>query len=379
MAIQVLKPKFHIDECLEGVRQCLEKGWTGMGYKTVEFEEEWKNYTGHKKAYYVNSNTVGLHLAVKILKMEYGWADGDEIITTPITFVSTNHAILYENMHATFADVDEYMCLDPEDVEKKINVRTRAVIFVGYGGRVGQLDKIIKICRKHNLKLILDAAHMAGTRVNGICPGTWEGIDVAVYSFQAVKNLPTGDSGMVCFAEEKLDKMARQLAWLGINKDTYARSNAGTYAWKYDVDFVGYKYNGNAIMAAIALTQLKYLDGDNARRREIVAKYNAAFEENGKIQIVGAPYADECSYHIYELIVPDRQKLLEDLQAKEIYCGVHYRDNTEYSMYKYAHGTCPKAHEVSQHIITLPLHMWLTDEDVDLITAEVLESIRNTK
>lgn len=379
MAIQVLKPKFHIDECLEGVRQCLEKGWTGMGYKTVEFEEEWKNYTGHKKAYYVNSNTVGLHLAVKILKMEYGWADGDEIITTPITFVSTNHAILYENMHATFADVDEYMCLDPEDVEKKINVRTRAVIFVGYGGRVGQLDKIIKICQKHNLKLILDAAHMAGTRVNGICPGTWEGIDVAVYSFQAVKNLPTGDSGMVCFAEEKLDKMARQLAWLGINKDTYARSNAGTYAWKYDVDFVGYKYNGNAIMAAIALTQLKYLDEDNARRREIVAKYNAAFEGNDKIQIVGAPYADECAYHIYELIVPDRQKLLEDLQAKEIYCGVHYRDNTEYSMYKYANGTCPKAHEVSQHIITLPLHMWLTDEDVDLITAEVLESIHNTK
>lgn len=379
MAIQVLKPKFHIDECLEGVRQCLEKGWTGMGYKTVEFEEEWKNYTGHKKAYYVNSNTVGLHLAVKILKMEYGWADGDEIITTPITFVSTNHAILYENMHATFADIDEYMCLDPEDVEKKINVRTRAVIFVGYGGRVGQLDKIIKICQKHNLKLILDAAHMAGTRVNGICPGTWAGIDVAVYSFQAVKNLPTGDSGMVCFAEEKLDKMARQLAWLGINKDTYARSNAGTYAWKYDVDFVGYKYNGNAIMAAIALTQLKYLDEDNARRREIVAKYNAAFEGNDKIQIVGAPYADECSYHIYELIVPDRQKLLEDLQAKEIYCGVHYRDNTEYSMYKYANGTCPKAHEVSQHIITLPLHMWLTDEDVDLITAEVLESIHNTK
>lgn len=376
MAIQVLKPKFHIDECLEGVRQCLEKGWTGMGYKTVEFEEEWKNYTGHSKAYYINSNTVGLHLAVKILKMEYGWEDGDEIITTPITFVSTNHAILYENMHATFADVDEYLCLDPEDVERKINSKTRAVIFVGYGGRVGKLEKIIDICKKHDLKLILDAAHMAGTRVNGVFPGTWEGVDVTVYSFQAVKNLPTGDSGMICFAQEKHDKMARQLAWLGINKDTYARSNGGTYAWKYDVDFVGYKYNGNAIMAAIALTQLKYLDEDNARRREIVAKYNAAFVGNEKIKVVGAPYPDECAYHIYELIVNDRQKLMEDLQAKEIYCGVHYRDNTEYSMYTYAKGTCPKAHEVSEHIITLPLHMWLTDEDVELIISEVLKSVR---
>lgn len=376
MAIQVLKPKFHVEECLDSVRQCLEKGWTGMGYKTVEFEEEWKNYTGHTKAYYVNSNTAGLHLAVKILKMENDWNDGDEIITTPITFVSTNHAILYENMHATFADVDEYLCLDPEDVERKINARTRAVIFVGYGGRVGQLDRIIKLCHDHHLKLILDAAHMSGTRVKGICPGTWEGVDVAVYSFQAVKNLPTGDSGMVCFAQEKLDKMARQLAWLGINKDTYTRSNSGTYAWKYDVDFVGYKYNGNAIMAALALTQLKYLDEDNARRREIVAMYNAAFEGNDKIQIISAPFAEECSYHIYELIVPDRQKLLEDLQAREIYCGVHYRDNTEYSMYKYANGTCPRAHEVSQHIITLPLHMWLTNEDVNQIITCVLDSVK---
>ena len=95
MSIQVLKPKFHVDECLEGVRECLEKGWTGMGFKTVEFEEEWKKYTGHKYAYYLNSNTAGLHLAVKILKMKYSWKDGDEIISTPITFVSTNHAILY--------------------------------------------------------------------------------------------------------------------------------------------------------------------------------------------------------------------------------------------------------------------------------------------
>lgn len=376
MSIQVLKPKFHIEECLDSIKECLEKGWTGMGFKTAQFEEEWKKYTGHPYAYFLNSNTVGLHLAVQILKIENGWEDGDEIITTPITFVSTNHAILYENLHPTFADVDEYLCLNPIDVEKKINDKTRAIIFVGYGGRVGRLEEIINICKKHNLKLILDAAHMSGTRVNGVCPGTWEGVDVTVYSYQAVKNLPTGDSGMICFADGKYDKMVRQIAWLGINKDTYARSNMGTYAWKYDVDYVGYKYNGNAIMAAIALVQLKYLDEDNARRREIVAKYNVAFEKNDNIQIVGAPYADECAYHIYELIVPDRQKLMEDLQKREIYCGVHYRDNTEYSMYKYAYGTCPKAHEVTQHIITLPLHMWLTDDDVDMIIETVLESTK---
>lgn len=376
MTIQVLKPKFHIDECLDAIKECLEIGWTGMGFKTVEFEEAWKKYTGHKFAYYLNSNTVGLHLAVKILKMQNNWNDGDEIITTPITFVSTNHAILYENMHATFADVDEYLCLDPVDVVKKINERTKAIIFVGYGGRVGQLDKIIELCKKYNLKLILDAAHMSGTKVNGICPGTWDGVDVTVYSYQAVKNLATGDSGMICWNNEESDKLTRQLAWLGINKDTYARSNKGTYAWKYDVDYLGYKYNGNAIMAAIALVQLQYLDEENARRREIVEMYNEAFKDNKNIQIIKAPYHEECSYHIYELVVPDREALLAKFAENDIYAGVHYRDNTEYSMYQYANGTCPYAHKVSQNIITLPLHMWLTDEDVKKVIDVVNEFVK---
>lgn len=366
-AIQVLKPKFHVDECLAEVRECLEKGWTGMGFKTVEFEQAWKKYTGHTNAYYLNSNTAGLHLAVKILKMQNNWQNGDEIITSPITFVSTNHAIKYENMHPVFADVDEYLCIDPIDVEDKITEKTKAIIFVGYGGRVGQLDKILCICKKYNLKLILDAAHMSGTKVNGICPGTWDGVDVAVYSYQAVKNLPTGDSGMICFADEANDKLARQLAWLGINKDTYARSNKGTYAWKYDVDYIGYKYNGNAIMAAIALVQLKYIDQENIRRREIVEMYNRGFKNNKNIKIISAPYHDECSYHIYEIIVPDREALLAELARNDIYAGVHYRDNTEYSMYKYANGTCPKAHELSQHLITMPLHLWLTNEEVQKI------------
>jgi len=364
-AIQVLKPKFHIDECLEQVRQCLEAGWTGSGFKTVEFEAAWKAYTGHPNACYLNSNTSGLHLAVNILKRRYGWQDGDEIITTPITFVSTNHAILYEHLTPRFADVDEYLCLDPKDVEKKINDRTRAVMFVGYGGRVGRLEEILELCRKHGLRLILDAAHMSGTRVHGVFPGTWEGVDVTVYSYQAVKNLPTGDSGMICFRDPAMDAECRKVSWMGINKDTYSRtSNEGTYKWNYDVDYLGYKYNGNAIMAAIALAQLPYLDEENARRRQIVGLYNQGFASNPKIQIVGAPYAEECSYHIYELIVPDREGLLAELAKNNIYGGVHYRDNTEFSMYRDALGTCPKAHELSQHIITMPLHMYLTDEDV---------------
>lgn len=377
MSIQVLKPKFHVEECLEQVRECLEKGWTGLGFKTVEFEERWKEYTGHANAHYLNSATVGLQLAVEILKKENGWVEGDEIITTPITFVSTNHAILYQKLVPKFADVDEYLCLDPLDVEKKITTRTRAVIFVGYGGRVGKLEQIIEICKKYNLKLILDAAHMAGTRMNGVFPGTLDGVDVTVYSYQAVKNLPTADSGMICFANHEYDALCRKLTWLGINKDTYARtSNEGTYKWKYDVDYLGYKDHGNSIMAGIALVQLKYLDEDNVYRRKLAALYDELFKNNDKIQIISAPYKDGCSYHIYEIAVPDREGLLSELAKNDIYGGVHYRDNTEYDMYAYDHGKCPYAHKISQHLITLPLHLWLTEDDVKRIASVVNQFVK---
>ena len=377
MAIQVLRPKFHVNECLEEIRECLEQGWTGLGYKTVEFEDKWKEYTGHVNAHYLNSNTAGLQLAVEILKRENRWKDGDEIITTPITFVSTNHAILYSNMHATFADVDEYLCLDPNDVERKINEKTRAVIFVGYGGRVGRLAEIIDICKKHNLRLILDAAHMSGTRVNGITPGTWDGIDVTVYSYQAVKNLPTADSGMICFRESRYDRICRKMTWLGIDKDTYARTTAqGSYKWKYDISYLGYKNHGNSIMAAIALVQLKYLDEDNTYRRRLAAIYDEAFRDNNNIQIIDAPYKDECSYHIYEIAIDDREGLLAELASKDIYGGVHYRDNTEYAMYSYAQGTCPNAHRMSQRILTLPLHLWMTEDDARMIAKIVIDFVK---
>ena len=377
MTIQVLKPKYHVEECLEQIRECLEIGWTGLGFKTVEFEDKWKEYTGHEQAHFLNSATVGLHLAVEILKKENGWENGDEVITTPITFVSTNHAILYEKLVPRFADVDEYLCLDPEDVKRKINEKTRAVIFVGYGGRVGKLDEIIKICKEYNLKLILDAAHMSGTRVNGIMPGTWDGVDVTVYSFQAVKNLPTADSGMICFKNKHYDEVCRKLTWLGINKDTYARNSGtkGSYKWKYDVEYLGYKDHGNSIMAAIGLVELKYLDETNDYRRELAKCYDTIFAREPKVQVIGAPYADECSYHIYEIAVDDRDGLLEFLQKHDIYAGVHYRDNTEYEMYAYDHGKCPNAHAMSNKILTVPLHMHLTKEDVEMIANKVIEFV----
>lgn len=125
-------------------------------------------------------------------------------------------------------------------------------------------------------------------------------------------------------------------------------------------------------MAAIGLVQIKYLKEDNERRKEIVAMYDKAFSQLKDVKIVAAPYPEECCYHIYEMIVPDREALLGELSKNEIYGGVHYRDNTEYSMYTYAQGTCPIAHDVSQHLITLPLHLWLSDDDINKIIRVVV-------
>ncbi len=135
--IHLFVPTFRIDESLAEIRECLEKGWTGLGYKTVALEAAWREHTGLPHAHFLNSASAGLHLAFKLLKEEGGWAAGDEVITTPLTFVSTNHAILYEDLHPVFADVDGSLCLDPESVAARITPRTRAVCFVGLGGTPG--------------------------------------------------------------------------------------------------------------------------------------------------------------------------------------------------------------------------------------------------
>ena len=373
MAIQLFVPTFRVDECLEEIRECLEKGWTGLGFKTVELENKWKEYTGLPNAHFLNSATVGLSLALKILKMQEGWDDETEVLTTPLTFVSTNHAIMYENLKPVFVDVDQYLCLDPIDLEKKITPKTKAVLFVGIGGNAGQYSKIVELCEKYNLKLILDAAHMAGTRLNGKVPGSEA--DVVVFSFQAVKNLPTADSGMICFKDNELDEICRKLTWLGINKDTFARSNdKGAYKWKYDVEYVGYKYHGNSIMAAIGLVQLKYLDQDNAYRRQLAAWYDEAFKGH-RDYIKPVAVAPECesSRHLYVVEVDRRDEILLALNESEIYPGVHYRDNTEYRMYAYGKGTCPNSHRLSERIISLPMHLRMTKADVDYVAKELIQ------
>jgi dTDP-4-amino-4,6-dideoxygalactose transaminase len=209
---------------------------------------------------------------------------------------------------------------------------------------------------------------MAGTRLNGKTPTA----DCVVYSFQAVKNLPTADSGMVCFGQADLDEICRKKSWMGINKDTYTRtSREGAYRWLYDVEYVGYKYNGNSIMAAMGLVQLRYLDRENAYRRQVCAWYDAGLAGNAKVGRIPVSPGCESSRHLYQIHVDNRDEMMLALNETEIFPGVHYRDNRAYGMYAEPEDTCPNSTRMSNRILSLPLHMRLTRDDVEKVVEAV--------
>jgi len=369
--IQVLKPNYRIDETLSQIRECLEKGWTGIGFKTEEFEKSWISYSGFDFAHFLNSATSALHLAFNLFKRQHKWCDGDEVITSALTFVSTNHAILYESLTPVFADVDKSLCLDPTSVENSITPRTRAIIFVGIGGNAANYKKIQEICEKHNLIFILDASHMAGTRWS--CDNSHVGLDAdcAIFSFQAVKNCPTADSGMICFKDKSMDQLARTFSWLGIDKSTFSRYSQGSYKWKYDVNHLGYKYHGNSIMAAMALVSLKYLEEDNAYRRNLVEIYNHYLEDLDQISLVHHCPEAISSRHLFQIISGTRDELIDKLAEDNIFCGVHYISNTQYSLYSRFKNNAKNAELLSAKLISLPLHLGLGEEDVCFIAKKI--------
>ena len=354
--IQVLKPLFRVEECLAEIRDCLESSWTGMGYKTTVFEQKWCEYTNLPHAHFLNSATAGLDLGVRILKEKYNWNDGDEIITSAFTFVSTNHAILYHNLKPVFADIDDSLNLSPEDVEKKITSKTKAILFVGLAGNTKNLCAVRSICEKNGLKFILDASHMAGSKVDNIHVGS--NCDISIFSFQAVKNLPTADSGMICFQEVELDKKVRELSWLGITKDTFSRSSQGTYKWDYDVNSLGMKYHGNSIIASLGIVALKYLEEDNIYRRKLASLYESHLDK--RFQVI--KHEPGSARHLFQIVVDKREDYISMLASMSVYTGVHYKKNTAYKVYESAN--LPKTDFYSDRVLSLPVHMNITEVQV---------------
>ncbi|MFC1620749.1 DegT/DnrJ/EryC1/StrS family aminotransferase [Candidatus Omnitrophota bacterium] len=365
--IPVFKPSYGKEE-LDALKEVLSSGWVGLGPKTQEFEEEFAKYIGTKYAVALNSCTAALHLALKVMGVE-----DKEVITTPISFVSTNHAILYNNAVPVFSDVyPDTLNISVEEIEKNITPNTKAIITVHYGGHPCDIDPIVELTKKHDLKLIEDAAHGCGGEYKGRKIGSLG--DIACFSFHAVKNLATGEGGMITTNEKDVYERLKKLRWLGINKGTWDReADDRKYSWYYDVEELGFKCHMNDIPAAIGLAQLKKLDRLNEKRKAFANRYNKAFQELEWIEApVEKKYA-KSAFHNYVIKLDDRDGLNLHLQKKGISTGVHYVPNHHYGMYKKYRAQCPVADKVWKRLLTLPLYPDLSDSDFNKIVEAVKE------
>ena len=365
--IPIFRPSMGEEE-IEAVAEVLKSGWIGLGPKTKEFEERFAEYIGTEYAVALNSCTAALHLALNVLGINSG-----EVITTPITFVSTAHAIIYNNATPVFADVQEdTLNIDPVDIERKITEKTKAIIPVHYGGHVCDMDEILDIASEHDLYVIEDAAHACGAEYKGKKAGSLS--DIGCFSFHAVKNLATGDGGMITTNDEGVYEKLLKLRWLGINKSTYQRDAKG-YSWYYDVESVGFKTHMNDITAAIGLVQLKKLDKMNAKRREIVKRYNEAFEDFDWIEMPVEKEYVKSSLHNYAIKVNkgDRNELIAHLAEKGVSAGVHYMPLYIHPIYKKlrVEGNCPIADSVWRKVVILPLYPDMTEKDVEIVVKGV--------
>jgi dTDP-4-amino-4,6-dideoxygalactose transaminase len=371
-SIQLFRPKYDVESCLENIEEVLRSGWCGYGPKSKSLEKKWCEFTGSQNAHYVNSATAALHLAIKSLNLK----PGSKVLTTPITFVSTNAVILYENLVPVFCDVDPMdLSLSRFDALRKVK-DCDAVIWVHYGGNVSHnFYHFMENHGKKDLKVIEDCAHAAGSFYeNGSRVGSLEDT-ISCFSFQAVKNMPTADSGMICTSDKDLDSRLRKLSWLGIDKDTYSRTAqdpGDLYKWKYDVPELGYKYNGNDIMASIGLAQLNQLDRDNSYRLQIYMWY---LEELSSVYDVVVPHKKGSSHHLMVIQSNKRDTLIKALKDNGIAPGVHYLPNQEFGPFRqfYKSGDCPNAEKASERILSLPNHLGLTRQDVSFI-CEVIKS-----
>ncbi len=363
--IPVFKPSYGEEE-LEALKEPFETGWIGLGPKTKEFEKKFAEYIGVKYAVATNSCTAALHLAMKVMRVE-----GYEVITTPLTFISTNHAIVYNNGIPVFADIyPDTLNISPDEIKNLITNRTRAIVAVHYGGHPCDMDLINEIAKKHNLVVIEDAAHGCGGEYKGRKIGSLG--DIACFSFHAVKNLATADGGMITTNDPAIYSSLLKLRWLGISKDTWAREDKNRkYSWYYNIEEVGYKYHMNDINAALGLVQLKKLDRMNGRRREISEKYNKEFADLDWIETPIVKSYAKSACHNYVIKVEERDRLNIYLQEKGISTGVHYIPNNHYQMYKNCRGETPVCEEVWTKLLTLPLFPDLTDPEVDMIVEKV--------
>lgn len=370
-----LSKPFITEAEIEAVSEVLKSGHLTTGPIVSEFENEVAKYIGKDIfAVGLNSCTAGLYLAL----MANGIGRDDEVIVPTWTFVASGHVVLWTGAKVVLCDVEEAsLNIDLNEVEKLITPKTKAIIPVHFAGYPCDMDKILKLAKRHNLIVIEDAAHAIGTKYNGQRIGNFG--QATAFSFYATKNLACGEGGMVVSKDKNIIERIRKLSYFGINKDALSRYTKGG-SWFYEIEELGYKYNMDSIHASIGLAQLKKLDVMNERRRQIASLYKQKLDK--RIVFTKDNGTNYHTYHLFPVRIDKRiiarNDFINRLKERNIGSSVHFIPLHKHSYYRglIDKRSFPIADKVYEEIVSLPMFPGMSDKDIFYVIDNINEILK---
>ena len=358
------------EDDIQAVVEMLRSDWLTTGPKVAEFEEAFAEWVGAKYAVCFSSGTAALHGAAFVA----GLREGDEALTSPLTFVATANCVLYQRATPVFVDVcADTLNLDPEQLECRISNKARAILAVDYAGHPADFEAIVRIAESRGLVVIEDACHALGAEYRGRRVGSLA--HLTVFSFHPVKHLSTGEGGMVTTDDAGWAQMLRQFRNHGISSE--ARERRG---WQYEMVMLGFNYRLTDIACALGISQLTKIEANLARRREIAAQYAAALQGMPELLLPCVRADVDPAWHLYPIrlnlgrLPATREQIFRALRAENIGVNVHYIPVHLQPYYRgrfgYRGGEYPVAENAYERLISLPMFHGMTDEDVgDVISA----------
>lgn len=370
------KPLLGLEEAAE-VLDTLKSGWLSRGPRCTKFEQRILQFVGTKYAVAVNSCTAALFLALKAM----GVGPGDEVITTPLTFIATANVIVHTGARPVFADVEpQTLNINAGEVAKKVSPRTRVIIPVHYAGQACDMDAILNLAQSRGLRVLEDAAHAICTTYKGRMVGSIG--DATAFSFYATKNLVTGEGGMLTTDNEELANRVRILSLHGMDNDAWKRYSAQG-SWFYEVLLPGYKCNMTDLQAALGLKQLERIEAMQALRRQYAAAYNNGLANLPGITLPRVANDGGHAWHLYVIQVDEkeagisRERFIEEMKKKGIGTSVHFIPVHLHTYYKntygYKEGDFPVAEKAFKKLVSLPLYPRMTMQEVQ----KVIKAVRD--